>query len=134
MNYDIEETFCTFENCLLLKKKGFNVGVYHFYDGYMRDRNVPTFIEYRRRNFNAPTERKEVCSAVTQQMAMSWLRKKHNISVEISTGEVIASKSTYWAARVVFLNKIIEGPTLVGKYDTYEEAVEYAINYALNLL
>lgn len=65
-------------------------------------------------------------------MAMKWLREK-GISIEISSGIDLQKDKTYWAARLVNLEAICE-VRLIGKYDTYELAVEKACIYSLKNL
>jgi len=68
----IKEDYCSFEIAKLLKEKGFNVPTHAFYnpkknytlkfDTCLIDRNAGIYV-----------------SAPTHQMAMTWLRMKHNI-------------------------------------------------------
>ena len=124
----LTEDFVSFEIAKLLKEKGFDEPCRVFYKdpqaGLYEFKNAPK--AYKDKLF-------EPCFlAPSLYMAMKWLREK-GISIEISSGIDLQKDKTYWAARLVNLEAICE-VRLIGKYDTYELAVEKACIYSLKNL
>lgn len=132
----IKEAYVSYEVAMLLKEKGFREYVYHSYDGDVRDIH-PTFIEYRLRDFNNGCERKKVCSAPTQQMAMDWLREKHGLHITIMFSKYLYGDSPfYWSIDRMIDDKREKTSTATGDYTykSYRKAVEGALEYALKNL
>lgn len=146
----ITEDYVSFELAKLLKEKGFNQECFtryaiercteRYYDDY-RERKLSWTIEPR--ELIIPDIYKEcyeilgdTISAPTQQMAMKWLREKHNISVEVYrtacgyVGCIVAIPS---GTDIKFLNK--DGDDLSsGQYTKWEYACEATIKDCLENL
>ena len=113
----ITEDYCSYEVSKLLKEKGFNEPCTELNKLCLRDGEKPVL-------------------KVTHQMAMKWLRKKHNIYINIQPD--FPSDKDYkmcwcWSANILHENCI----SLKGYQcyiETYEEAVEAALKYTLENL
>ena len=126
MSEYITEDYVSFEIAKLLRKKGFvgNVHAYHnIFDGVNLDYKLN---EAPHLNIPAPT----------LQMAMKWLRKVHNLSVEVYrtacgyVGCVVAIPS---GTDIKFLEE--DGDDLSsGQYTSWEKACEATIKYCLENL
>lgn len=125
---EITEDYVSFETAKLLKKKGFNVPVRTFYNPKYRGEKVSKGTALI--NYNAdPEDGSELCSAPTLQMACKWLREKHHIFIQV---ELYSKRNDYCFD--VFKNThriLIE---YLEVCNSYEEAVEAALNYCLNNL
>ena len=114
----IKEQLVSFEVAQLLKAKGFNVIVTDSYraNGQLRG-------EFKFCNYPAPT----------QQMAMRWLREKHNIHISTTFGWVSGYNAQVdWAEESEKGND--KPACCVWRTDlntTYEVAVEAAIKHCL---
>ena len=121
----IQEQFVTLETAKLLKSKGFEQNVAHYYDGNHLWRHYSGEILPKRELFGAPT----------QQMAMKWLREVHNIGVFPATYTITNAEGTeaYYTYGTAIVN-LITHELMLADYlpkDTYEEAVEVALRYCL---
>ena len=116
----ITEDYVSFEIAKLLKEKGFDE-----YCGYYD--KTGEYWDYK--TFNHKGD--EYISAPTLQMAMKWLRKVHNLSIE-----------PYYTHKQGYKFAVQEIPTAISLwmdlpdelYSTYEEACETAIKYCLEKL
>ena len=113
----ITEDYVSFETAKLLKEKGFDCIV------------TRSFFEHD--NCYAPCDpsevpRKDAIAIPTHQMAMKWLRKEHNINLNISWNP---SFKDYFVE--IFKPTLLYSTTT---YQSYEEACESAIKYCLNNL
>lgn len=124
----ITEDYVSPETAMLLKEKGF--------DGYCD--LCFNFIEIPRRIVNVPSDGKvsyedgilkeEIVLVPTLQMAVKWLREKHNLGVFPSWSQVFGC----YGCRLYYLKKgSQELYSLGAHYDTYEEAWEAGIKYCL---
>ena len=115
----IREDYVSYEIAKLLKEKGFNVELQCYsYDAVTKE-NVNI---YWQKNINGLLPR------CTHQLAMKWLRVKHNIHIAVDRGI-----EHYFAV----LTKLKPYQDLTMKndvFDTYEEAVEAALKYCLTKL
>ena len=120
----ITEDYVSFETAKLLKEKGFNEGCSTTYtsNGLFHTHNYRPLVE----DIFAPT----------LQMAMKWLRLKHNLSVEVYRtacgyiGCIVAIPS---GTDIKFLEE--DGDDLPsGAYTKWEYACEAAIKYCLENL
>ena len=113
----LKEDYVSFETALLLKAKGFNerCGIPHVDD-----------------------EQRLVCYIPTYQTAMRWLRKEHNIHVEVRITNHSLSMSYdvpryYWilldAEKVKWMDESTAHESK--SFKTYEEACEEGIKYCL---
>lgn len=120
----ITEDYVSFDIAKFLKEKGFVVP----YDSF---RGVYINGEFLRRNpgqgylHNMDDEIIDVCSL---QMAMKWLREKHNIHIEIgyNMGYFPVCISTKTNDTIPYI--------AMGSPFTYEKACEVAIKYCLEYL
>ena len=126
----ITEDYVSFETAKLLKEKGFDR--YPLFPCYKEDNgefiDIPTTLDTINYCF---------IPAPTLQMAMKWLREKHNQNVTVKAINNVARLKTIYYAEVQNLLEPGEKGFCVNGCifkDTYEEAVEYAINYCLKNL
>lgn len=122
-----------FETAKLLKEKGFDWEVFHFYNenGEFRDREGDCYSLY---NWNYPTKDEygsQYCSAPTQQMACRWLREERRIHI----CPIPANGYYYWASIYIengdrTLNKVLSR----NGRKAYEDAIEAALEYCLTNL
>lgn len=112
----ITEDYVSFETAKLLKEKGFKGQGEHFYE----DNKITNYINYWSRI--TPKQRYEAIEAPTLQMAMKWLRTK-NIFIDIFHYN---SKMAPFVWMIFAYNVLTPQ-----RAETYEEAEEAAIKYAL---
>ena len=131
------EDYVSFETAKLLEEKGFDANLHYYYDKdgnllfsawskYDKDGNLLFSAwskDVGRNDFLAPT----------LQMAMKWLREKHNIVISIvpnfSTGKI------QYGAMVIPCN--VDNPCTIpleSLYPSYEKACEAGIKYCLENL
>ena len=132
----ITEDYVSFETAKLLKEKGFGCNTNCY---YIEDSDTRTlFYSPIRENHNASIENNELgvhinvssgkMSAPTLQMAMKWLREVHDAIVNVFYDK----DEERWCAE--HYRMLIDDYTLIGHYNTYEEACESAIKYCLKYL
>lgn len=119
----IEEDYVSYEVAKLLKDKGFDLeclswystkgNLYHYADSFEMDLDGIT----------------ELCSAPTLQMAMKWLREKHNVCIIPSLYD---GKGGFYC--FVYTNNYRSVKVLNRRCNTYESACENAIKYCLETL
>ena len=121
----IEEAYVNFEIAKLLREKGFDVSCYGRYSVRSKEFHLDT---------TRPCNNGGISqySAPTQQMAMSWLRKEHNIVVDI----VPLWNYNQWEYQVfVITPKTAAEPYIDDMiYVSYEKAAEVGIFYTLKNL
>ena len=126
----IKEAYCSKEVSILLKEKGFEGDISAYYHIWDNGNKVCSAQE-----FNHSEASHLYISAPTHQMAMRWLREVHNILIVVSiTYEkerydwyICGIKGDPWEKELFHEEKDVT-------YDTYEEAVEAALKYALKNL
>ena len=129
----ITEDYCSFEVAKLLKEKGFDeLCIFKYNSEGVRMKAGVAIDEWQ----NSELDDNE-CSCVSHQMAMKWLREVHNIGIFPSTYTHISDRKAIHSYGTAIINlKTYE--LMTDSYlsnDTYEEAVETALKYALeNLL
>lgn len=127
----ITEDYVSFETAKLLKEKGFDDVCHAFYD---KDGIFINFLQFvGNSNFKGVNEEK-ITFAPTLQMAMKWLREKHDIFIAINMIPDTIQKHYFFKPYVG--RKIYNFPLdySVEFYTTYEEACEAAIKYCLENL
>jgi len=129
------EDYVSFETAKLLKEKGFDGENRDWYntEGFIEEIGVDDGIDSTAHEdiFN------DVIPAPTLQMAMKWLREKHDQNVTVKAHNNIARRKTIYYAEVQNLSEPTEKGFCVNGCifkDTYEEAVEYTIKYCLENL
>ena len=136
----IEEAYVSFETAKLLKEKGFDEDCQYWYeeDGL---EPVRTNDDYGSQSNSSHVSEDFICAVPTQQMAMRWLRKVHNIHIELNwdKGNQLYSFQI-WKPRKcqpeissLDLWRIYKDDNYSGEWK-YEEAVEEAIQYLLKNL
>lgn len=140
----ITEDYVSFEVAKLLKEKGFNEPCWNcYYDSELEHYFRPV------KNNEWPLNR---VSVPTHQMALKWLREVHNIVIEINTDDYMTTtdgklKVSYSYTIWTFIRHLGETGLIDARYDdrafwqenvkvgqSYEEAVEAALKYALENL
>ena len=149
----IVDAYCSYETCKLLKEKGFNIPVCTQIHKDFKDDRPDTSIwrTDRPENFN-DTRSEGFYSCPTHQMAMCWLRKEYNLHVcpEYKAFFQERPRKLYyhWCCKIVctgvFRQGISEMDVLDSDYfflrsaktyhDTYEDACEECIEFALRYL
>ena len=140
----ITEDYVSFELAKLLKEKGFNEKCLMWYYGkniINSDGNPLKADTLLKAQTNSGTIKNEhtihACTAPTLQMAMKWLREKHNRNITVKAHNNVARLKTIYYIEVQNLLEpagmgfCVNGCTF---RDTYEEACEAAIKYCLENL
>ena len=130
----ITEDFCSFEVAKLLKEKGFDeLCIFKYNSEGVRMKAGVAIDEWQ----NSELDDDE-CSCVSLQMTMKWLRKKHNIMVEIYLPHEYEHEEEIWDGKYCFeLFSLTNGHSIFWdetEYSTYEDAVEAACIYSLENL
>ena len=126
-----EEDYVSFETAKLLKEKGFDEFCSHFYktEKYLCD------CSYGPNPYVKNSDFIEEYTAPTLQTAMKWLRKKHNLFIQIEVGE---TNGVFWydfdIIPVGACNVIFPEDEGVVTYAEPEEALKAAIKYCLEKL
>ena len=141
----ITEDYVSFETAKLLKEKGFEsdecIAIYDLGDNnaFIRDSGIfengpEDYLEFQ---WGEEWKRFGYYLAPTIQMAMKWLREKHNQNVTVKAYNNVARLKTIYYAEVQNLSEPSEKGFCVNACifkDTYEEACESAIRYTLENL
>ena len=117
----IKEDYVSYEVAKLLKEKGFNEPCYTCYI----DDNEISRCDYLSTNFELIDN---AFSAPTLQMAMKWLRNK-GIYIQIRR-----NVNTYLYGAIMLKDGSDTYATIPSELETYEEAIEAALKYALENL
>ena len=148
----ITEDYVSFETAKLLKEKGFDAECHsHYYPCHYPDGSIE-YHKYGRTEllkkqpcydiYSLKTLPKDHYLAPTIQMAMKWLREKHNkiIVPGISLDDQTSSTINHYIVGIWYVPKNNGGalcfisPTPENGYSTYEEACEAGIKYCLENL
>lgn len=119
----IKEDYVSFEISVLLKEKGFDWASRLWYNnnGIVSQKYIePT---------NNILGKDEHFPCVTNQMAMKWLRKVHNIFIQV---ELYSKYNDYCFELFQNTHRLILKKHET--YNSYEEAVEAALEYTLKKL
>jgi len=134
----MKEAYVSFEVAKLLKEKGFDWKVFHFYDedGHLKHREGDCYSLY---NWNYPTKDEygsKYCSAPTQQMACRWLREEKGLNVNAIYGDYPALKKSFWMPQIDSLNGCygVDDEDFFREYDSREDCIEAALQYCLTNL
>lgn len=135
----ITEDYVSFETAKLLKEKGFDEYGMYFYtlkdegrEGYKSNKRLGELAHN-----SSPDLKERAVSCPTLQMAVKWLREKHNQNITVKAHNNVARAKTIYYAEVQNLSEPAEKGFCVNGCtfkDTYEEAVDYAIRYCLENL
>lgn len=121
----ITEDYCSFEVAKLLKEKGFDEYCRSYYE--LGEPRVYVGSNGVCNNTMFQDESNECIARPTHQMAMKWLREKHNLHIEVIY-------NPYYEEYKSCMYKNIGEYNYTEFYSTYEEAVEAAIKYSLENL
>ena len=122
------EDYVSFETAKLLKEKGFDEICYTAYETITNAHEVE---QCSISNWGRLNQVKRP----TLQMAMKWLRKVHNIDIEVRTHYLSHLKQNdvrYYSGKILKGSEDVIH-TIYSK-DTYEEVCELAIKYSLENL
>jgi hypothetical protein len=137
----IKEAYCSYEVAKLLKEKGFNE--YCLKNYWSSDKELHDWKWELSYNRNSDENRNtKDCAAPTHQMAMAWLREKHNlyIGINIEVGDIQMLPSYDFEETVLGYTFVIyDKETLIWVFKdktprSYEDAVEAALKYCLENL
>ena len=126
----IHEEICTYEVCKLAKEKGFNVQTFDWYDytGNYHKGFIP------RKLHECPQYKESY--ALTQSLLQRWLREEKKIVVEV--GYYSVEKKYYWSVfdttKDDMFASFIPPSRSMSRYDTWEQALESGLKYALKEL
>lgn len=121
----VTEDYVSFEIAKFLKEKGFEEECYLHYSSNGKTQHW---------NYQSPIDG---IPAPSLQMAMKWLREKHNQNIIVKAHNNVTRLKTIYYAEIQNLSKPVEKGFCVNGCifkDTYEEAVEYSIRYCLKNL
>ena len=126
----ITEDFVSFETAKLLKEKGFNKRLITFYitDEAKKEGcfQLMAFTDDKIDNNHS-----DYCYlAPTHQMAMKWLRRIHNVNIEIPYNRF----GKNYKYLIIYKPEVLDDIRSLGVYYHYEEACEAAIKYCLKNL
>ena len=133
----ITEDYVSFEVAKLLKEKGFDEECRAYYVK-SKECGIELFPSDRSHNYNDDVY--PHTSAPTLQMAMKWLREKHNLSITVFLLNVVDGEYIGYHADIELMAEWVESLNKFKKvglgeaFHTYEEAVEAAIKYCLKNL
>lgn len=134
----IHEEICTYEVCKVAKEKGFNVPTdryYHIYDDVIEAQNSLEMTSDGCADFYNSLNQCR-CAAPTQSLLQRWLREEKNIVVEI--GWFSMEQKYYWSVfdttKDDMFASFIPPAKSMSRYDTWEQALECGLKYALKEL
>lgn len=141
----LTEDYVSFEIAKLLKEKGFNEYCRTIYNAGVFCSIASLNCRWNERYGEIIEEKQNsdfgiydnAISAPTLQMAMKWLREKHDQNVTVKAHNNIARLKTIYYAEVQNLSEPAEKGFCVNGCifkDTYEEACESGIRYCLENL
>ena len=125
----IHEEICTYEVCKLAKEKGFDVPTIDLYIGGVNWLGSST-------HPFTHNETEDDVAAPTQSLLQRWLREEKNIVVVVDWFSI--EQKYYW--RVYDTSKddmfasFMPSAKSMSRYDTWEQALEYGLKYALKEL
>ena len=120
----VKEDYVSYEVAKLLKDKGFDCECIGYYVDY-----EPNDVHYSFCGETNSTWELRCCSAPTLQMAMKWLREKHNVCIIPSLYD---GEGRFYCFIYTKNYRVVK--VLHKKCDTYESACEYAIKHCLNYI
>lgn len=130
----IQEAYVSFETAKLLKEKGFDCCCNVWYSEYTSQYGDGKYISIEFDNHNKFNENyKFVCFAPTIQMAMKWLREKHNLHIGVLINYQYLPRK--YQVHIMHTEKCEVIVVNTGtNFNTNEEACEAAIKVCLENL
>jgi hypothetical protein len=127
----MKDKIVSFETAKLAKQKGFNItcdkGYYITGGNIVNDPVVMLTYENERDFYYSPT----------QSLLQKWLRENHNLHITVIIDQTSTIKFcyyiTYYDPKLVIF-KSIKDSFREESFDTYELAIEYGLNEALNTI
>jgi hypothetical protein len=123
------EDLISFETAKLAKEKGFDIPVKMSYGLWLIEEQSPMGSSiYEKLDWNAIDLNSLSCP--TQSLLQKWLREKHNINIGLTYFNIPklgAKNIKYWEYRIHYQG-------IYGQGKTYEEALETALQKALELI
>ena len=107
------EAYCSYEVSKLLKEKGMDEKYFTYY--------------IQKNNTDGTSEAVTTC---THQMALAWLRQKHNINIEIHFNRY----GPNYKYEIIYKPEILDDIYSTGNYLYYEDTVEAALEDVLKHL
>lgn len=133
------EEICTYEVSKLAKEKGFQLDCIGYYDFVGEFHfNYESAISNKERTFchNKYNNiwHRDLTDAPTQSLLQRWLREEKKISVEVSWFDV--GNKYFWVAKDMNNHDVFKPKTTkcMTFYDTWEQALEHGLKYALENL
>ena len=129
----IKDEYCNFETAKLLKEKEFDEPCDHF---YRSDKPNDIFVGSTYKNSEIGGILSKVYNTCTQSLAMRWLREIHNIYINAVWYQTFEQDKQITFICFVTSPSFTPHDNAVSetRYDTYEEAIEHGIVYALKNL
>lgn len=125
----IKERYCSFEVSKLLREKGFDEPCRAVYEEKILRNTLCDYLNSQLSSY---------ACAPTHQMAIDWIGEKHNILIWFSPviPESISKDDTvfYWEWKAKKKRHSYPHVNNHIKYETYEEAVEAALEFCLTKL
>lgn len=134
INNNTEEDYVSFQNALLLKEKGFDVGCKYYYEEKYEE--LTWHFEYESYK-NSEIEngyhklKSKMISAPTTQMAVKWIHD--NFGLWIETGYGFHPRGFYWLITDIKLKKCYHSennafqPAFNSSHEAFQEAIKYTI-------
>ena len=120
----IHDELVTYEGAKLAKEKGFNEGCLFYYQNGVTESDG-CYNHYNMGN-------KKICSAPTQSLLQRWLREEKGVIIQVNWMHDCGKYFyTIWTNDKCIVSDYIK---LEKAYDTYEQALEDALRYALENL
>ena len=135
----MEEDYVSFEVAKLLEKKGFWEEVSMYYDTWDKDDiELCPRSDISSEAFSYHPDGTYV-KAPTHQMACAWLREIHHIHIDIiieGNGCCIEYKAYIRPFKLIYPTRCFDSidTIVVGRYNTYKEAVEAGLKHCLENL
>ena len=132
----MEEVLVGFKVAAMAKEKGFGLNVLYYYDGSnMIASQSDGVFDFKNYNLHKGSTFK---SAPTQSLLQNWIREKYQLQAQVEPIEIrqISSKpdSFKYYGKVKLLGTISNSWVSESAFDNYEEALEYTLKNALELI
>ena len=130
-----KEQYVSYEVAQLLKEKGFNWGCNaHWYIG--EDKTFEISSSTDPINWNEVKTDLDWLSCPTQQMAIRWFWEEKGLNINAIYGDYPALKKSFWMPQIESLDGCygVDYEDFFREYDSREECIEAALEYALRNL
>lgn len=130
-----KEQYVSYEVAKLLKEKGFNWGCNgHWYIGEHKTFEISSSTDPI--NWNEVKTDLDWLSCPTQQMAIRWFWEEKGLNINAIYGDYPALKKSFWMPQIESLDGCygVDYEDFFREYDSREECIEAALEYALRNL